>query len=99
MARRTKVVRFTELGGRGVKLALTDTRDTEQVFWSPQHNSYVVSHDPQGWWTKDGVPCSLFSVNGIGEIRWNVLSREGATNGDTDAIDYFGLTWHGWRGE
>lgn len=79
-------------------IRLWDDRNTEQVYWSKQYNSYVVHSNPTGWWwTADGTPCDLVSVNGHGEIRWVVSSDKGNTSGDLDAAAYFGLTWRGWQ--
>lgn len=67
---------FTKFGKHGVDIALKNSRSTEQVFWSDNGNSFVIVDDADGDWQKmvDGepVPCFLFSINGIGEIRWEV---------------------------
>ncbi len=65
----------TNKGGHGIDIQLTHMRNTPQVYWSTKHsNSYVT----------DGV--QIFSINGIGEIRW-VLEFEGSTSGDSAAAE------------
>lgn len=66
-----------------VNIKLTEVRTTEKVFWSERSNSYVLA-EPEGradgwgseqvWLTPDGRKCWLLSINGIGEVRWSVLS-------------------------
>ena len=91
--------RFTALTETGADIRLNDTRNTEAVYWSREGNSYVVNDNPTGYWnTFGGTPCDLISINGAGELRWVVSSRSGNTAGDTDAAEYFGLTFHGYRG-
>jgi hypothetical protein len=41
-------------------IQLTHMQSTSSVFWGPRHNSYVC----------DGE--RIYSINGIGEIRWCV---------------------------
>jgi hypothetical protein len=89
-----------EDGAHRLAVRLDHTMNTEKVFWSEQANSYVVNDNPTGWWTAPGgVPCDLYSINGMGEARWIVSSESGNTAGDLAAAEYFGLTWHGHRGE
>ncbi len=73
--------------------------NSDQVYWSvPNANSYVVCDNPTGCWTApNGIPCDLLSINGHGDIRWAVTSECGDTSGDLNAVQYFGLKWHGWR--
>jgi hypothetical protein len=95
------VRRFTALeeGGKRVAVRLHVAANTSDVFWSARSCSYVVNDNPTGQWsTPDGTPCDLLSINGIGEIRWAVSSPDGNTAGDLEAVEYFGLTWHGYRG-
>lgn len=91
--------RYTEFRTKKeLDVRLYDTFNSPQVFWSQQHNSYVLVADESGWWTaEDGTACDLYSVNGAGEVRWVVSSFNGNTTGDRDAARYFGLTWHGNR--
>jgi hypothetical protein len=50
----------TERGGHGMAIQLPGMYSTPQVFWSDRSNSYVC----------DGA--KIYSINGIGEIRWTV---------------------------
>lgn len=99
-----KVLKY---GGRGVEIALLSASDPgpDTVFWSKRsykpdgevdrhgHNSFVIVADVRGGWlTKDGVEVALLSVNGIGEIRWSVSSREYDHCNAEGAIEHFGLT-------
>jgi hypothetical protein len=67
-------------GYRCVDVLLNSMNTTENVFWSPRANSYVlcepgmqsaklgdVPHLP------DGTAVDLVSVNGIGEVRWQAM--------------------------
>ena len=92
-------MKFTEWeSGDRVAMRLYEVRNTDAVYWSRQHNSYVVVKAVVGCWrTADGEACNLVSINGAGEARWIVTSPQGNTTGDVDAADYFGLTWRGWE--
>lgn len=95
-----KYTGMSETQSNCVDLVLYGSKSNEQVYWSPQYNSYVVNDNPMGLWSaSDGTPCDLLSINGHGEIRWAVTSPNGGTAGDIDAARYFGLSWHGYRGE
>lgn len=78
-------------------VGLTHTRNTPEVFWSPQGNSYIlVEHTERpmndAWFTERGeAVVYLTSVNGRGEVRWTV-PHNGCTAGDREAADYFKLT-------
>jgi hypothetical protein len=68
-----------EYGGSGVDVKLYSERDPSDVWWSPRkpsgggYNSYVIVHDPRGpFRSPKGDRVSLVSVNGHGEIRWDV---------------------------
>lgn len=54
----------TELGGYGVLRQLPRMETTPAVFWSERGNSYVAVKADGG--------VRLYSINGIGEIRWAV---------------------------
>lgn len=54
----------TERGGHGVTRQLATMRSDNGVFWSTRGNSYVVVETADGY--------RLYSINGIGEIRWSV---------------------------
>lgn len=76
---------------------LNDAANHPDVFWSEQGNSYVVvQNENAGWETPQGYRCELLSINGMGELRWNVTSPNGNTAGDLEAAKYFGLEWTGW---
>jgi hypothetical protein len=72
----------TRLFGPG-EPKLTSYHTTLDVFWSPRWrapdssygggcNSYVLRAAPYGFVTGDGRKCSIVSINGIGEARWEV---------------------------
>ena len=70
-------------GGYGVDRKLPRMENTEDVFWSANHNSFVVvPHD-----TEYGE-FNIFSINGIGEIRWQVF--EWMKDAESESVrDYF----------
>ena len=86
------------------EVALTSFRNTERVYWSPKNpegggfNSYVLQRSPRGGWMHRGEQVKLFSVNGMGEVRWEVHPRNytyggsGNSFGGEGAVEYFGLT-------
>lgn len=92
-------------GGRGVDIALhshtNPGRDT--VYWSPRgihdgrggFNSFCLVDNPDGpWRAPSGERVSLYSINGIGEIRWDVTVH-GIHYGE-GAVEHFGLMpWDG----
>ena len=67
-------------------IALTSMRSNKQVFWSPRWegeggsaggcNSYVLLETEQGEFTVNGKKVELTSINGHGEIRWEILQGE-----------------------
>jgi hypothetical protein len=70
------------------------------IFWNSQHNTYVLVKPPPDMseWQKDHLLWSkgvaLCSINGGGEIRWDVTPKskiEYYEAGDLEAIKYFGL--------
>jgi hypothetical protein len=79
-------------GGHGVDVQLTSKRDPSGVFWSDRHNSYVVVHDPKhGLWISPwGDRVGLYSINGIGEIRWPVWEQL-RNEEERAAVDFFDL--------
>lgn len=56
---------LTERGGHGVARELRVMRSDAAVFWSKNSNSFVACP------TDDGS-IRIYSINGIGEIRWAV---------------------------
>lgn len=65
-----------EYGNYGVNCKLTSMQTNKDVFWH-RGNSFVVVDDPQrGGFLLGSQRVSLVSINGIGEIRWPVWSRE-----------------------
>ena len=81
---------------------LQDTQNRYWVYWSPSKptgggcNSYTLSLDGTGPWSYKGQPVRLLSVNGIGEVRWEVKVRDGLECPDTGwggegAVKYFEL--------
>lgn len=54
----------TERGGYGVTRQLATMQSDAGVFWSVRSNSFVVTEGENGY--------RLYSINGIGEIRWAV---------------------------
>jgi len=101
-------VKVYSVSGHRVDVRLHSTRDPEGVFWSDRSNSYVVATTPRGEYTLKGKPVALYSVNGIGEIRWDVprwaldhalkMEKDGKLTPDSDAYEqlqaarYYGLT-------
>lgn len=80
-----------------VDIELNDHSNSPRIYWSRTGNSYVMvaaaSRDSyRVWQTAEGVPVHLYSINGIGEIRWSVDTKFEGTTGDHDAASYFGLT-------
>jgi hypothetical protein len=57
---------LTERGGFGVNRQLQSMRSSPAVFWSSRGNSYVACE------RSDRTGIVIYSVNGIGEIRWTV---------------------------
>jgi hypothetical protein len=62
---------------------LREVRTTPDVWWSPSTNSYVLAEIPlidqihvsrrdMLYWQVDGQWVELLSINGAGEVRWNV---------------------------
>ena len=48
----------TPRGGHGFAIHLHAIRNTDAVYWTASHNSYVAHEG------------AVYSINGIGEIRW-----------------------------
>ena len=71
--------------------------DPKGVFWSPEHNSFAVVLPREGeradarLTSEQGV--MLLSVNGHGEIRWDVDPRSAGMPENREAVEHFGLTW------
>jgi hypothetical protein len=94
--------RTTPMGGYGVDIKLHHDRNNSQVYWSRRYNSFVICEDERGTWLFNGTtPVALYSINGIGEIRWGITPLEakrtssgGYYDADegADAAEYFGLT-------
>jgi hypothetical protein len=67
---------LSSYGGHGVDIRLSNSRTTNQVFWSQRGNSYVIVADDDGPHVKDGQRVALLSINGMGQIRWRVSDTE-----------------------
>jgi hypothetical protein len=97
--------RIFPLGGHGVDTKLAHMRTTPDVYWSPprEHpgggrgggNSYVLA-EPSSLrpaWLSEGRPCALYSINGIGEIRWDIPPSQVSFVDDAfGAVAHFRLT-------
>lgn len=82
-------------GGCGVDVKLVSRYDPgpEDVFWSKQGSSYVLVEPSQrgGTWIHPvHGEVNLVSINGMGEIRWDVMPW--SYGEDLEAVEYFGLT-------
>ena len=65
-----------------VDVALNSIRTTLDVYWSPPWdaphgghggcNSYVMAESDMGEYAINNKKCSLYSINGMGEVRWSV---------------------------
>jgi len=71
---------LTKRGGYGVDRLLPSRNSNEAVYWK-DGDSYVASKDSHG----DYV---IFSITGVGEIRWDVRPLEWHPR-NLDVIDYF----------
>jgi hypothetical protein len=80
---------LTPTGGFGADIQLTHTHNTNQVFWSPNGNSYVAMNR-DGWGRRDPIPgLTLASINGVGEIRWTINPDGYHSQESQLAVDYF----------
>lgn len=81
------------MGHGRVKIMLAWVKNTDRVFWSePGCNSFVCVRDFEGnYVTRQGDSCFLVSVNGIGELRWDVRPSH-PTAEEMAAVRYFMLT-------
>jgi hypothetical protein len=81
---------LTNRGGHGMDIKLQAMVSTNQVFWSRNHNSYVVVLQGS---VNDGDPAyRVVSINGLGEVRWVLDPQESRWQCDNDAeaaFDYF----------
>jgi len=76
-------------GDRGVYIRIRDKRE-RGVFWH-DGSSYVLVADPEhGPWMLDDRRVALLSINGMGEIRWDVAPSF-PDKGGRAAADHFGL--------
>jgi hypothetical protein len=90
----------TRLGpGLRVDVELRSVRNTPAVFWDSRHNSFVIVKPPAGdssavkrLTSDQGV--MLLSVNGGGEIRWDVDAGSAKWQENAEAVAYFKLTWY-----
>lgn len=72
--------------GSKVAVSLREVRTTSDVFWSKRSNSFVLAEVipslsgkvPDGFLV-NGTKCSLVSINGGGEVRWEISPREVAS--------------------
>ena len=54
--------------------------------------TYVLVEREDGPWTCEGQRVALYSVNGAGEVRWDITSADGwGGNAAKQAIEAFGL--------
>ena len=83
-----------QYGRHGVDVGLTSMRTTPDIFWSDRGNSFVTVRpepDMRGEWIQpDGSRVDLLSINGMGEVRWQVFTW-GADLGE-GAVEHFGLS-------
>ena len=93
--------KFSKLGNHGVDIALHHMTSNDTVFWSTRKNSFVLVEDDRGDFVVQGKRCTIYSINGRGEIRWDVRAHDltimsaswfKADNGDgnQEALTYFG---------
>lgn len=85
---------------------------TNFVWWSHRCNSYVLCEGSErSHFTLDGRKVNLYSVNGIGEVRWDVMAHsiesglrleaQGKLDPSYDSAEqleaarYFGLSYDG----
>ena len=88
--------KFHKYGNFGVDYSIPAMGTNSAVFWSVKTdktnggNSYVLVENPEGTWVVEGVRCDIVSINGIGEVRWNVMRYEkpGLTS-DGQALVHF----------
>jgi len=78
------------------QIALHTMQNTPQVWWSPRPSasSYIAAQTAHRWGQHpaDAPQYIIFSINGMGEIRWSVeLTNPGwsCDQSSQDAIDYF----------
>lgn len=64
-----------EYGGYGVNIKLTSASTSKDVVWV-RGNSFVLVDDPEGDFLLGEQRVNLVSVNGIGEIRWDVREHD-----------------------
>ena len=94
--------RTVPLGDNGINHKLHTMRNDPQTFWSATANSFVLVHDSQftdgrrsaKWLHPFLGRVALYSINGAGEIRWDVApmkEKKFQALEDREAIDYFGL--------
>jgi len=77
---------LTERGDYGVKRQLRTMQNSPAVYWSTPHaNSYVAVRERDGRF-------SVLSINGIGEVRWEIDPLNTRWQGDSSAqaaVEYF----------
>jgi len=65
-----------EYGNYGVNIKLTSMETNKDVIWV-RGNSFILVDDPKrGDFLLGGQRVALLSINGMGEIRWPVWSRD-----------------------
>ena len=90
------------LSVHGVDYKLYNMATTPQVFWSSESNSFVLVHDSEfvsgkrsaSWLHPFLGRVALFSINGEGEIRWDVApmrKKNYQSIEDREAIEHFDL--------
>lgn len=87
-----------ELGDHGVKYKIPYLHSNETLFTSSREthcNTYVMvkSEEHGSWVHPDRGRVTLYSINGIGEIRWDVshFDAVGGASSDKEAVAYFNL--------
>jgi len=69
-----------------VAVSLREVRTTPDVFWSRRSNSFVLAESthPESFEVA-GKKCRLISVNGRGEVRWEIMPYQLASALRTEA--------------
>lgn len=85
-----------DFGDYGVDIRIYNRFDPPDVFWSERGNSYVMvePRDPERalFFHPEHGPVNLVSINGLGEIRWDVLPWEVDKPEQKAAMEFFNLS-------
>lgn len=90
-----------------VDIKLVNHQSNDKVFWSPRKvhengratgmNSYVIVPGIDSWngvdFLFEGQKVRLLSINGIGEIRWEVFTNEISQAKDRERLGTLNPTW------